>query len=117
MGGNGMHVAPNPGPPIKKVHDCSFDREKTLMRTIETEGMGEEAREGAVVVLHLTVTQPNSEGELVEVGEGDPGAGGAEVQLDELGGERDQLAPQAPPSSSSVSPGSSESRPHAKLPV
>ena len=67
MGGNGMHVAPNPGPPIKKVHDCSFDREKTLMRTIETEGMGEEAREGAVVVLHLTVTQPNSEGELVEV--------------------------------------------------
>ena len=39
-----MHVAPNPGPPIKKVHDCSFDRAKTLMRTIETEGQGEEAR-------------------------------------------------------------------------
>ena len=67
MGGNGMHTAPNPGPPIKKVHDCSFDRAKTLMRTIETEGMGLEAREGTTVVIHLTVTQPNSEGQLVEV--------------------------------------------------
>ena len=67
MGGNGMHTAPNPGPPIKKVHDCSFDRAKTLMRTIETEGMGLEAREGTTAVIHLTVTQPNSEGQLVEV--------------------------------------------------
>lgn len=64
---SGMHVAPNPGPPVGKVHDISFEKEKTLMRTISTEGHGIEAREGAVVVIHLTISQPGEDGELHEV--------------------------------------------------
>ena len=67
MSGNGMHTAPNPGPPIGKVHDISFDREKTLMRTITTEGQGEEAREGSIVTIHLEITQPAEDGQLYTV--------------------------------------------------
>ena len=59
-----MHTAPNPGPPVGKPHDVSFDKEKTLMRTISTEGEGEEAREGSVVVVHVDIAQPDSEGKL-----------------------------------------------------
>ena len=62
-----MHVAPNPGPPVGKVHDGSFDKEKTLMRTIQTEGQGPEAREGSVVTVHFEVSQPGNDGELYEV--------------------------------------------------
>lgn len=64
---NGMHVAPNPGPPIGKAHDVSFEKEKTLMRMITTEGQGMEAREGAVVVIHLTIQQPGEDGQLYEI--------------------------------------------------
>jgi hypothetical protein len=67
QGGNGMHTAPNPGPPIGKVHDISFDREKTLMRTIMTEGAGEEAREGSVVTVHVEIFQPDSEGQVQKI--------------------------------------------------
>ena len=67
MSGNGMHTAPNPGPPIAKVHDISFEKDKTLMRTISTEGAGTEAREGAVVTIHLTISQPGEDGELYEI--------------------------------------------------
>ena len=62
-----MHTAPNPGPPIAKVHDISFEKDKTLMRTISTEGAGTEAREGAVVTIHLTISQPGEDGELYEI--------------------------------------------------
>lgn len=67
MPGNGMHVAPNPGPPVGKVHDISFEKEKTLMRTISTEGAGLEAREGADCTIHLTISQPGEDGELYEI--------------------------------------------------
>ena len=62
-----MHTAPNPGPPIGKAHDVSFEKEKTLMRMISTEGAGTEAREGAVVVIHLKISQPGEDGELYEI--------------------------------------------------
>ena len=62
-----MHTAPNPGPPLKKVHDISFDKEKTLMRTISTEGEGPEAREGSVVRLHLEILQPGEDGQLERI--------------------------------------------------
>ena len=64
---SGMHVAPNPGPPVGKAHDVSFEKEKTLMRMITTEGAGSEAREGAVVNIHLTIQQPGDDGELYEI--------------------------------------------------
>lgn len=64
---SGMHTAPNPGPPIGKAHDISFEREKTIMRMISTEGGGTEAREGAVVNIHLTIQQPGEDGELYEI--------------------------------------------------
>jgi len=62
-----MHTAPNPGPPVGKVHDCSFGKEKTLMRTIQTEGQGCEAREGSVVTVHFEVSQPGDDGQLYEI--------------------------------------------------
>jgi len=62
-----LHTAPNPGPPVGKVHDCSFDKEKTLMRTIQTEGLGPEAREGSVVTVHFEVSQPGDDGQLYEI--------------------------------------------------
>ena len=37
------------------------------MRTISTEGAGLEAREGARVTIHLTISQPGEDGELFEV--------------------------------------------------
>ena len=62
-----LHTAPNPGPPVGKVHDASFDREKTLMRTISIEGEGEECREGSVVNVHFEVSQPGDDGQLYEI--------------------------------------------------
>jgi hypothetical protein len=64
---NKLHTVPNPGPPVGKVHDCSFDKEKTLMRTIQTEGTGPEAREGSMVVVHFEVSQPGDDGKLYEI--------------------------------------------------
>ena len=64
---NGMHVAPNPGPPIGKAHDISMEKEQTLMRMITTEGAGEEVREGTYVTIHLTISQPSENGELYKV--------------------------------------------------
>ena len=63
-----MHVAPNPGPPMGKAHDISFEREKTMMRIIHTEGAGESVREGSVVTVHFTVQQPHPvDGKLVPI--------------------------------------------------
>jgi len=62
-----MHTAPNQGPPIGKVHDCSFDKEKTLMRTIQIEGQGTEAREGSTVNVHFEISVPGDDGKLYEV--------------------------------------------------
>ena len=64
---SGLHVAPNPGPPVGKSHDISFEKEKTLMRMITNEGGGMEAREGSMVNIHLTISQPSEDGDLVEI--------------------------------------------------
>ena len=62
-----MHVAPNPGPPVGKSHDVSFEREKTLMRIVSKQGAGTEAREGALVNIHLTISEPAEDGSLTEI--------------------------------------------------
>ena len=42
-----------------KVKDCSFDRDKTLMRTVITEGYGVTAREGSDCTVHFSVHVPD----------------------------------------------------------
>lgn len=59
-----LHTAPNPAPKIGKTLDISYDKEKTLIRTIAELGHGEEVREGSTVLLHLEVLQPDDSGGL-----------------------------------------------------
>lgn len=45
-------------------HDVSFDRDKSLMRIVETPGgFGPTVRDGSVIRVHLTVHTPNEEGD------------------------------------------------------
>mmetsp|Transcript_10782 Transcript_10782/g.34568 ORF Transcript_10782/g.34568 Transcript_10782/m.34568 type:complete len:358 (+) Transcript_10782:51-1124(+) len=46
----------------RKPHDVSFDKKKTMMRTVTTSGSGDDARDGSVVRLHFSVHAPEEEG-------------------------------------------------------
>jgi len=46
----------------RKPHDVSFDKNKSLMRTQITRGVGEDARDGSQVLLHFTVHAPDEKG-------------------------------------------------------
>ena len=62
----------SPAPPAPeraggKAKDVSFDREKTMMRLLLTEGYGNEVREGAHVTVHFAVSVPGEDGGLMEI--------------------------------------------------
>ncbi|KAL1523343.1 hypothetical protein AB1Y20_018288 [Prymnesium parvum] len=63
-------LSPAPPPPERadgKPKDVSFDREKTMMRLLLTEGYGHEVREGAHVTVHWSASVPADDGALAEV--------------------------------------------------
>ena len=62
-----MSPAPPPPEAVGKAKDVSFDREKTMMRILLTEGHGSEAREGSHITVHWTVSTPGDDGVLREV--------------------------------------------------
>jgi len=48
---------------MEKPHDCSFDKDKSLMRHRLTKGWGEDVRDGSTVTVHFTVHTPGDEKE------------------------------------------------------
>ena len=62
-----MSPAPPPPEKVGKAKDVSFDREKTMMRILLTDGYGNEARDGSHVNVHWTVSIPNEDGSLQEI--------------------------------------------------